>query len=570
MLVIPTDLCCRHSGSYIYEWRFFRISASPIILNFVRDKTGIIFSCVVLLISANVLSFSLIYIKDDKFKSRFTILVLLFILSINFLIYIPHIIILLMGWDGLGLVSFILVIYYQNPRSLAAGMITALTNRLGDVAILLSIALCVNQGHWLIIYMDNSSYLIRAQIGFITLAAIRKRAQMPFSRWLPAAIAAPTPVSALVHSSTLVTAGVFLLIRFYPFLHQTFFFNKVILIVAASTTFIAGIRAITECDFKKIVALSTLRQLGVIIFRLGANMPWLAFFHIVTHALFKALLFICVGSFIHIHRHTQDLRWMGNITNQLPTIVRCITIANLSLCGFPFMSGFYSKDLIIESSMYFSINFPLIVVTLLRLGLTSFYTTRATMVPLIGPSSHRRFVAINEEKEITSATLVLSVIAVLIGSLLRWVSPLYRYSFSLSLRFKLYPFFFIVLGVFLGYVIIILTVKRSKLLGWPQFHSGSAYMWFLVPISTQFMFKFPIFLTHNRMKLIDQGWLEIYSGQGRFIFIKSKRNFFISYSPISPTNYMLIFVSTIIALSASAFFFYIYLNSLYKAYLWRR
>lgn len=140
------------------------------------------------------------------------------------------------------------------------------------------------------------------------MAAITKRAQIPFSRWLPAAIAAPTPVSALVHSSTLVTAGVFLLIRFYNFLHTLPHFNSIILFIAVSTIFIAGLRATTECDIKKIIALSTLSQLGIIITRIGLNMPNLAYFHIVTHALFKALLFICAGAFINEHLHTQDLR----------------------------------------------------------------------------------------------------------------------------------------------------------------------------------------------------------------------------------------------------------------------
>jgi NADH-ubiquinone oxidoreductase chain 5 len=146
------------------------------------------------------------------------------------------------------------------------------------------------------------------QIICIVIAAITKRAQIPFSRWLPAAIAAPTPVSALVHSSTLVTAGVFLTIRFYPFLHSLSYFNTIILIIAVRTIVIAGLRAITECDIKKIIALSTLSQLGIMITRIGFNMPILAYFHILTHALFKALLFICAGSFINQHLHSQDLR----------------------------------------------------------------------------------------------------------------------------------------------------------------------------------------------------------------------------------------------------------------------
>lgn len=140
------------------------------------------------------------------------------------------------------------------------------------------------------------------------LAGITKRAQIPFSSWLPAAMAAPTPVSALVHSSTLVTAGVFLLIRFYPFLASLAIFNKILLFMAVSTILIAGIRASTECDIKKIIALSTLSQLGIIMIRIALGAPDFALFHIITHALFKALLFICAGEIIALHSHAQELR----------------------------------------------------------------------------------------------------------------------------------------------------------------------------------------------------------------------------------------------------------------------
>ena len=218
LILIPTLYVLIIDKTFILDWTLSIPSVSPITFSLIADKTGLSFSCVVLFISANVLIFSKLYIEEDLFKTRFTILVLLFILSINLLIFLPNFIILLLGWDGLGLVSFILVIYYQNPSSLAAAILTALTNRIGDVAILLSIAITLNQGHWLITNIWQSNWSI-IQIALITVAAITKSAQIPFSRWLPAAIAAPTPVSALVHSSTLVTAGVFLLIRFYPFLH---------------------------------------------------------------------------------------------------------------------------------------------------------------------------------------------------------------------------------------------------------------------------------------------------------------------------------------------------------------
>ena len=147
-----------------------------------------------------------------------------------------------------------------------------------------------------------------AQAIAILIAAITKSAQIPFSSWLPAAMAAPTPVSALVHSSTLVTAGVFLLIRFHYFLSTVPIFNVLLLFVAVTTILIAGISATTECDIKKIIALSTLSQLGMIMTSLGLGIPNFALFHIITHAIFKALLFICAGEIIAIHAHAQELR----------------------------------------------------------------------------------------------------------------------------------------------------------------------------------------------------------------------------------------------------------------------
>ena len=222
-------------------------------------------------------------------------------------------------------------------------MLTALANRIGDVAILTAIGLCVMQGHWEVFFMENYKF-IRGISFCILLAGITKRAQVPFSRWLPAAMAAPTPVSALVHSSTLVTAGVFLLIRFFPFISVWEYFSPCLLLVSVSTLFMAGIRASYEFDIKKVIALSTLSQLGVIIISLAFFIPYLALFHLYTHALFKAMLFLCAGIIIHNNKNTQDLRILGNLWKDIPLTIRCLNIANLALCGAPFLRGFYSKD----------------------------------------------------------------------------------------------------------------------------------------------------------------------------------------------------------------------------------
>lgn len=207
-------------------------------------------------------------------------------------------------------------------------------------------------------------------------AAITKRAQVPFSSWLPAAMAAPTPVSALVHSSTLVTAGVFLLFRFYPFLRGYRIFCKVLLYFATLTSLMAGLRALVECDMKKIIALSTLSQLGVIMVALGLGSAFYAYYHLITHALFKALLFICAGTLIHLHSHSQDLRFMGNLVYQCPFIRSAIMVANIALCGGPFLAGFYSKDLILEMFIFSPNSILIIFLFYFATGLTVAYTVR--------------------------------------------------------------------------------------------------------------------------------------------------------------------------------------------------
>lgn len=181
----------------------------------------------------------------------------------------------------------------------------------------------------------------------LLVAASTKRAQVPFSAWLPAAIAAPTPVSSLVHSSTLVTAGVYLLFRFSEWLAYRACLPY-LLTAGAFTIILAGITALKELDIKKIVALSTLSQLGLIMTAIGLGLYEIAYFHLLTHAFFKALLFIAVGNMIHLSRDFQDLRKISLIEFCFPVSLSFSLVANLRLCGLPFLAGFYSKDLVLE------------------------------------------------------------------------------------------------------------------------------------------------------------------------------------------------------------------------------
>lgn len=224
----------------------------------------------------------------------------------------------------------------------------------------------------------------------LVLARITKRAQIPLSAWLPAAIAAPTPVSALVHSSTLVTAGVYLIIRFNSLITSSglsFF----LLTLGLITTLIAGGSALFELDIKKVIALSTLRQLGIIFFRLGISFPFLAFFHLISHAYFKAILFMAAGAIIHRVKDYQDFRKMGRRFERSKFLRAIILAANISLCGFPFITGFYSKDLILELTIAEGMGLPMFLIIIIATLLTLIYSLRFSIFLIMLASRRESF-----------------------------------------------------------------------------------------------------------------------------------------------------------------------------------
>nr|AXA45228.1 NADH dehydrogenase subunit 5 [Clavatula tripartita] len=518
-LLPVTALFMMKDQSIIFEWVVFQLSSCSLNFMLILDPISLSFSNVVCLISGCVMLFSSSYMSHDPFLKRFTWLVMLFVLSMNMLVFIPSLPALLLGWDGLGIVSFALVIYYQNMKSLGAGMITVLTNRIGDVMILISIGLLVLQGHWSIISMWD--YHLAAWTGLaITLAGLTKSAQIPFSSWLPAAMAAPTPVSALVHSSTLVTAGVFLVIRFFPFLDTISGFKPMLLFIAVLTLLMAGIGANYENDLKKTIALSTLSQLGVMMMSLGLGMPNLALFHLYTHALFKALLFLCAGMIIHNSSNTQDIRHMGSLFSQLPLTVACLNIANLSLCGAPFLSGFYSKDLILELSLNNPTNLLMVLLIFLATGMTAAYSLRLSLYSLWGPAKNCTFHQKQEKDSYVNwAVTTLSLAAIIGGFMLQNVFlPFNPMPFVLPLSLKMLTMTVILLGLFISFMAWDTHHQENKMTKISFFFTT---MWFLAPISAQPLTKFSMVMGTNLMKSIDMGWLEILGGQGASMLTSS-------------------------------------------------
>nr|YP_010400317.1 NADH dehydrogenase subunit 5 [Drupa morum]UQS76016.1 NADH dehydrogenase subunit 5 [Drupa morum] len=494
------------------EWEIIQVSSCMMTIVFILDPISMSFSNVVCLISGCVMMFSSSYMAHDPFLKRFTWLVMLFVLSMNLLVFIPSLPALLLGWDGLGIVSFVLVIYYQNMKSLGAGMLTVLANRIGDVMILISIGLLVLQGHWVILAVWDF-YLGAWVAATITLAAMTKSAQIPFSSWLPAAMAAPTPVSALVHSSTLVTAGVFLIIRFFPFLSSISGFNSVLLFISVLTLLMAGIGANYENDLKKVIALSTLSQLGVMMMSLGMGMPHLALFHLYTHALFKALLFLCAGMIIHNSSNTQDIRHMGLLFCQAPLTISCMNVANLALCGAPFLSGFYSKDLILEFSLMSPTNLLMVLLIFLATGMTAAYSFRLSFCSLWSEVKGAPYHGKQEaDPYVNWAVTVLALAAISAGLYLQNIFLGFAPApFILPLFLKVLTMTVIVLGFFIAFIFWGPTPGVSTMNKTSFFFST---MWFLAPISAQPMTKFSMVLGTSMMKSIDMGWLELLGGQG--------------------------------------------------------
>nr|YP_009945207.1 NADH dehydrogenase subunit 5 [Hierodula longa]QOE17707.1 NADH dehydrogenase subunit 5 [Hierodula longa] len=507
---------------YFIEWEIVSLNSTSIVMTLLLDWMSLLFMSFVMLISSLVILYSEDYMSSDITLYRFIFLVLMFVLSMMFLIISPNLISILLGWDGLGLVSYCLVIYYQNVKSYNAGMLTALSNRVGDVALLMAIAWMLNFGGWnYIYYLDcmMNNYEMCFISFLVVLAGMTKSAQIPFSAWLPAAMAAPTPVSALVHSSTLVTAGVYLLIRFskaFPNWLLSF-----LLVISVLTMFMSGLGANFEYDLKKIIALSTLSQLGLMMSILSMGFADLAFFHLLTHALFKALLFMCAGMVIHNVKNFQDIRFMGNLSIFMPLTSACFMVSNFALCGMPFLAGFYSKDMILELVSMSNLNMFMYFMYFFSIGLTVCYSFRLFYYVLWGEFNLVPMFKLSEESwMMVYGMLGLMIFAVVGGSMLNWMIFLTPYFICLPFMMKMMPIFISFLGLWLGSILF----KYSLTYYFHMFKyynmiifSGS--MWFMPLIFTSGVNKLPLSIGLNLIKNIDLGWSEYFGAQNLYFVL---------------------------------------------------
>nr|AML25543.1 NADH dehydrogenase subunit 5 [Staphylinidae sp. BMNH 1274704] len=515
--------------SLILEYELLTLNSSSIMMTILLDWMSLLFMSFVLFISSMVILYSIDYMMGDKNINRFIMLVSMFVLSMMLLIISPNLISILLGWDGLGLVSYCLVIYYQNVKSYNAGMLTALTNRIGDVALLMSIAWMLNYGSWNFIFylefmkMDMSMNLIS---WLVVLASITKSAQIPFSSWLPAAMAAPTPVSSLVHSSTLVTAGVYLLIRFN--LSLSFNLLLLLLFLGSMTMFMAGLGANFEYDLKKIIALSTLSQLGLMMSILSLGEFKLAFFHLLTHALFKANLFMCAGCIIHNLGDCQDIRYMGGLINHMPMTCCFFNISNMSLCGLPFLSGFYSKDLILEILSMNYLNIYIYLIFFISTGLTVCYTIRLIYYTIIGSFN---YLSLNNLNDLSYLMLKgmggLIFFVIMGGSILMWLIFPTPYFICLPLTMKMMALIVSLIGMFIGYEFSKFNLNYNlKALFNMKMSLFFSSMWNM-PILSTYLFNYHIlYMGKYIYQNMDQGWSENLGSQNLFNQLKNTSMFF--------------------------------------------
>jgi NADH:ubiquinone oxidoreductase subunit 5 (subunit L)/multisubunit Na+/H+ antiporter MnhA subunit len=319
----------------------------------------------IIIISSIVIIYSFWYMEEDNNRNKFIIYMILFTVSMLIFVIAYNYLLMFIGWEYVGIISFLLINYwYINNNNNKSAFKALILNKIGDISYMIFIYYFISKSTDL--YINNQSIfnINSFFIIFLFFAAIAKSAQIFFHVWLGDAMAGPTPVSALLHAATMVTAGIYLLIRL-----DLYVYNIYIIIIAIFTIILGGISAINQYDIKKIIAYSTVSQIGYMLYGIGINNKEIAIYHLITHGFFKALLFLSAGLIIHNYYNEQDIRKYGNFIYYSPFTFILFIYGSLSIISFPYFSGYYSKEPLVFNSYYYN----LFIFIFINIGCTIYY-----------------------------------------------------------------------------------------------------------------------------------------------------------------------------------------------------
>jgi len=526
------------------------------------DTLTVVMCCVVTFVSSLVHLYSTEYMSHDPHLPRFMSYLSLFTFFMLILVTADNYVQMFVGWEGVGLCSFLLInFWFTRIQANKAAIKAMILNRIGDFGLVLGIfTIFINYKSvdyatifsLTPFFVSNDPIILNFTlidfIGFfLFVGATGKSAQLGLHTWLPDAMEGPTPVSALIHAATMVTAGVFLIARSSPIYEYSPTILKLVTIMGASTAFFAATVGLLQNDLKKVIAYSTCSQLGYMVFACGLSNYSVGVFHLVNHAFFKALLFLGAGSVIHAVADEQDMRKMGGLKALVPFTYSMMSIGSLALIGFPFLTGFYSKDVILEVAYgkYSSQGHFSYLLGSVGAFLTAFYSTRLVFLTFLSsPNGYKKVIcsAYDSSYQICIALAVLSIPSIFIGFYTKdmiigmgtdfWGNSIYILPENMNMidaefinhKFKLLPVILSLLGVFSSAMLY--SYASSTLFNWKitligrKIYNFLNKKWFFDKVYNEYIGQFFFSFGYNvSYKVIDRGIIEIFGPMGLSSFV---------------------------------------------------